>query len=134
MIKILLIVSLFVSVAVAGSPHVIKLNDSNFERELKKYDLALVKFYAPWCYYSKKLAPDFEKVANFLNRKGSKTVLIEVDCDSNSNTCDSQNVPGYPTLKVFSYGQSVGAYNGKQPSFHMIKHLKEMRLKMFKQN
>jgi protein disulfide-isomerase-like protein len=119
---------LFACIAFASAQ--IKLKDSNFESEIKKYDLALVMFYAPWCSYSKKLAPDFKKAAKFLSSKGSKSVLIQVDCEANPDTCGNYDIPGYPTLKFFSNGQSIGNYNGQQTAFHMVKRLRELRSKI----
>lgn len=44
----------------------IDLTDANFASEMKKYDYALVKFYAPWCGHCKRMAPEFEKAAKRL--------------------------------------------------------------------
>ena len=63
-----LIVFLFFSFAFANDD-VIDLSNhslSDFKNELTKQETALVDFFAPWCRWSKALAPEFAKAATVL--------------------------------------------------------------------
>lgn len=65
----------------------------------------MVKFYAPYCGYCKKMIPAYNKLAE--NLKDLVDIAV-VDCTSSSNTpiCSKYRVEGYPTLKFFVVQES----------------------------
>merc|ERR1712127_1167159 len=83
---------------------VLKLGESDFASTVENADLALVKFYAPWCGHCKKIAPEFEKAATILKANDPPVTLIEVDCTEHQSVCSKYGVSGYPTMKVFRNG------------------------------
>jgi thioredoxin-like negative regulator of GroEL len=89
---------------------VLELNDGNFSTEIQKKSCALIKYYVDWCPYCRMLAPKFALAAETLknNHASDRTVLVQVDCDKNPVSC--QGIPGYPTIKLFSYGKLVEEY------------------------
>uniref|UniRef100_A0A915MTI1 protein disulfide-isomerase n=1 Tax=Meloidogyne javanica TaxID=6303 RepID=A0A915MTI1_MELJA len=66
----------FASIAISSD--VLVYTDANFDKEIKKHDVALVEFYAPWCGHCKKLAPDYEKAATKLRNNDPPIILIKV--------------------------------------------------------
>ncbi|KAL4556218.1 hypothetical protein LXL04_038862 [Taraxacum kok-saghyz] len=79
------------------------LTQDTFEKEVGQDRDALVEFYAPWCGYCKKIAPEYERLGNGF--KKAKSVLIgKVDCDEDKDICTKYEVTGYPTFKWFPKG------------------------------
>ncbi len=67
----------------------------------------LVEFYAPWCGHCKRLAPDYEKVAQaFATEPG--VAIVKIDCDAHKSKCSQFDVSGYPTLKWFPKDNKKG--------------------------
>jgi len=81
---------------------VVVLTESNFnELVLKSKDIWIVEFYAPWCGHCKALEPEYKEAAGKL--KG-QVKLGKVDATEHSNLANRFGVKGYPTIKVFDYG------------------------------
>jgi len=76
----------------------IELNRENFESEIKGRN-NLVIFYSPSCELSKRLFTKFDKLAESINSRND-VKLAYVDCDADSEFCDSNGVKG---LAVFFY-------------------------------
>jgi len=93
--------------------NVVILDGSNFDKVVNDASKdVLVEFYAPWCGHCKRLAPDYEIVANAF--AGDDHVAIaKIDCDAHKDQCAKYEVTGYPTLKYFPKDNKEGeAYNG----------------------
>jgi len=98
------------------------LTDANFDDSLAGKN-AIVKFFAPWCGHCKRMAPDYEKLADAFS--GSSSVLIaEVDCTIETELCQKHDVSGYPTIKYWVSGD-VHPYNGGREYDDMEKFVKE---------
>ena len=89
--------------ATSALAKVVDLNSENFDSTLKNKDLAIVKFFAPWCGHCKMMAEDWEKASNAL-ADNDKVLIGNVDCTEERELCSSQSVQGYPTLKAFKNG------------------------------
>jgi protein disulfide isomerase family A protein 3 len=104
---------------------VLVLSDANFQSQLASKDLALVKFYAPWCGHCKQLAPEFEKAATALKNADPPVTLAEVDCTAEGKeTCEKFGVSGYPTLKAFKRGEKAFDYEGPRDADGIVKYMK----------
>ncbi|GMF12816.1 unnamed protein product [Phytophthora lilii] len=76
------------------------LTTQNYDDMLKATDTVwLVDYYAPWCPHCRHFAPEWERVANFY-AKTDKVQVGAVDCTKNSEICNSENILGYPGVKI----------------------------------
>lgn len=113
----------FVSNCLAGD--VVVLTDADFESRLAVEDLALVKFYAPWCGHCKKLAPEYERAATMLKNNDPPVMLAEVDCtEAGKDVCGKHGVSGYPTLKAFKKGEKAFDYEGPRDADGIAKYMR----------
>jgi len=97
----------------SAASNVVVLDSSNFDKVVKDTSKdVLVEFYAPWCGHCKRLAPDYEIVANAF--AGDDHVAIaKIDCDAHKDLCAKYDVSGYPTLKFFPKDNKDGdRYDG----------------------
>lgn len=90
----------------------LKLNAGNFHRVLKQHPLAVVKFYAPWCYWSKRLEPTWEEAARNISGRydteaGEGILVGEVDCTVEKYLCRRYEIQGYPSIRIFRNGSDL---------------------------
>lgn len=112
------------SLAFANSD-VLKLNADNFESSINAHSLILVEFFAPWCGHCKALAPNYEEAASAL--KDKNIVLASVDCVDQADLCQSNNVQGYPTLKVYKNSEPK-EYHGPRQAEGIISYMTKQSL------
>lgn len=85
--------------------HFVQLSDENFHAFLQEHETVFVNFYAPWCMWSQKLAPVWEKFA--LRMKSEAIEIVKVDCVSNPAVCRDQGIRTFPTLRLYQEGKDV---------------------------
>ncbi|KAG7172585.1 thioredoxin domain-containing protein 5 homolog [Homarus americanus] len=72
-----------------------------------------VMFFAPWCGHCKRLSPTWDDLGKKYNTEKAEVVVGKVDCTQHTALCSSQDVTGYPTLKLFGKGVQSGVkYKG----------------------
>ncbi|XP_062516317.1 protein disulfide-isomerase A3-like [Corticium candelabrum] len=108
---------------VVGDGDVLELTDSTFKDEVKKHDIILVEFFAPWCGHCKRLAPEYEGAATELLSTDPPVPLAKVDCTAEKDTCSNYGVSGYPTLKIFRNGELASDYNGPREKDGIVKYM-----------
>ncbi|SRR5579862_2760306 len=86
-----------------ASPHVVTINDGNFESEvLKSPGPVLVDFWAEWCGPCKMISPLLDEIAN---EKAGKVKIAKVNVDDNQALSARFSVRFIPTLILFKDGE-----------------------------
>jgi len=100
------------------------LTPATFDSTIKGKN-ALVEFYAPWCGHCKRLAPDYDKVAQSFDGEES-VVIAKVDADEHKELGTRFDVSGFPTIKFFPKGSSEGeVYNGGRSPKEFVEFINE---------
>ena len=100
--------------AVAQASHVLDLTQTaDYDAVVGKSAGTMVEFFAPWCGHCKRLAPEYEKLADAFAKKKDKIVIAKVDADANRELADRIKLSGFPTLMYFPPNSQQGVpYNG----------------------
>ncbi len=82
---------------------VIKLDESNFDRELTQDDKPMiVDFWAEWCGPCKMIAPLLDEIAR---EKAGSVKVAKVNVDENQSLSLKYNIRAIPALLLFKNGQ-----------------------------
>ncbi|CAL4950389.1 unnamed protein product [Urochloa decumbens] len=110
----------------ASASAVLTLDADNFSEVVSAHQFIVVNFYGPWLYWSKKLAPEYEKAAAILRNHDPPIVLAKIDAISNKDLRDKYSVVGYPTVKLFwNGGSTVEQYFGERDAESIVRYLKK---------
>ncbi|RNF25759.1 putative protein disulfide isomerase [Trypanosoma conorhini] len=121
MIRFLVFVTLLLcSLRVEGS-EVVAATDKDFDSVLARGEVALVKFYAPWCGHCQKLAPEWEKAAKEIP---SEAIMVDVDCTKEKELAKKYSIQGFPTIILFREGKEVEHYKGGRQSTDLVNYVK----------
>ncbi|ESR60676.1 protein disulfide isomerase-like 5-4 [Citrus sinensis] len=85
------------------------------------YPILAVNFYAPWCYWSKRLKPSWEKAAKTMREvffpslnsflydpeMDGRILLAKVDCTEEVELCRRHHIQVYPSIRIFCKGSDV---------------------------
>eukprot|EP00923_Selenidium_pygospionis_P060311 GHVN01106139.1.p1 GENE.GHVN01106139.1~~GHVN01106139.1.p1 ORF type:complete len:697 (-),score=148.00 GHVN01106139.1:176-2266(-) len=82
-----------------------ELNDSNFNSTIHDNESVLSLFYAPWCYWSRKVMPEFDAAAGVLAHHDPPVKLVKVDCTANEVTMRSRQVLEFPSIRLYLNGK-----------------------------
>ncbi|XP_031563932.1 thioredoxin domain-containing protein 5 homolog [Actinia tenebrosa] len=93
-----------------------QLDDSSFDSMISTHPYVMVDFYAPWCFYCKKMAPIYDELATELKDPYPSLRLVKVDCTvtnpKTKTTCTKNDIAFLPTLKLFQNGKFLKEYEG----------------------
>ncbi|GLU23578.1 hypothetical protein SLE2022_395710 [Rubroshorea leprosula] len=90
----------------------IPLHGSNFDKLSHQYAILVVNFFAPWCYWSNRLKPSWEKAAKIIRERydpeaDGRILLGKVDCTVEVDLCRRHHIQGYPSIRIFRKGSDV---------------------------
>jgi len=103
---------------------VVVLDPQNFDEiVLDTSKDVLVEFYAPWCGHCKKLAPDYEIVANAFAQEPN-VVVANLDADKHKDLAGRYQVSGFPTIFFFPKDNKEGVkYEGPRDIDAFVNYL-----------
>ncbi|KAJ7514354.1 hypothetical protein O6H91_23G040500 [Diphasiastrum complanatum] len=93
------------------------LTTENFDSYANSYPILAVNFYAPWCYWSNRLKPSWEKAAQIITQRydpdvDGRIMLAKVDCTQSQDLCRRHHIQGYPSIRIFRQGHDVREEHG----------------------
>lgn len=127
-IAIVLVVTFLGAVVLgAGDENVLVLTDDTFEKELSTIPVALVEFYAPWCGHCKNLEPKWNEAADKMagDAEFKYIRLCKIDADAHKMFAGKNRVTGFPTIKLFRYGQFAEDFEGDRSVDGVLAFLKK---------
>ncbi|KAL6999353.1 Protein disulfide-isomerase 5-4 [Sarracenia purpurea var. burkii] len=95
----------------------ISLAERNFESVANRHSILAINFYAPWCYWSNRLKPSWEKAAKIIRERydpemDGRILLGKVDCTEEADLCRRHHIQGYPSIRIFRKGSDVRDNHG----------------------
>ena len=108
---------------------VVVLTGANYdELVLGSKDIWLVELYAPWCGHCQKLEPEWNEAATKL--KG-QVKIGKVDATIEKDLAGRYGIQGFPTIKVFDYGEgktdsSAKTYEGARDASGIITYASQL--------
>lgn len=100
---------------------VIELTEENYP-EYADQNL-IIDFHAKWCGPCKRMAPDYEKVADFVETKGINLVFAKVDVDEQPGLAEEYDISAMPTLIIVKGGEPVGRQEGAMDADSLIRFI-----------
>ncbi|RID71877.1 hypothetical protein BRARA_C03795 [Brassica rapa] len=95
----------------------IQLTNGGFESLSHHFPLLIVNFNAPWCYWSNRLKPSWEKAATIIKQRynpdtDGRVLLGSVDCTEEPALCRRNHIQGYPSIRIFRKGNDLKEDHG----------------------
>lgn len=106
----------------------VTLTDETFDSYIQEHDVIFVDFYAPWCAWSQRLLPTWDKFAS----KASKLPMFvaKVDCVEHAETCRNQKVMAFPTLRWYQNGVPIAPDYKMERTVDALIKFSKIRLNM----
>jgi thioredoxin len=87
----------------------VTLNDCNFEDMVKRNQLIVVDFWAPWCGPCRAVSPVIEQLSNELT---GKVLFGKLNVDENPVVSSTFGIQSIPTIAIFKNGKMVDGFVG----------------------
>jgi len=100
--------------------------DADFEKMLNNHQLTFLNFYAPWCHWCKRLAPQWEKAAEEFDKIDFAHRQLDVkfgsiDCEKYSKKCAKYRVRAFPSLLMFKGKEAIYPFYEGERSMEAMK-------------
>jgi thiol-disulfide isomerase/thioredoxin len=108
---------------------VTNLTVATFDQFIRKYDVVVVDFYAPWCIWCQRLEPVFENTANEVASKDYSEFVrfARVDCTTKewAPICRKKKIFAYPSVFLYRDGRSDRhqQYHGERSTSAFIRYI-----------
>ncbi|KAJ6724314.1 PROTEIN DISULFIDE-ISOMERASE 5-3 [Salix viminalis] len=101
-----------------SSEECISLKAHNFDQYSHQYPILVVNFFAPWCYWSNRLKPSWDKAAKIIRERydpemDGRILLAKVDCTEEGDLCRRNHIQGYPSIRIFRKGSNLREDHGR---------------------
>ncbi|KAH8971895.1 hypothetical protein BDL97_02G166700 [Sphagnum fallax] len=95
----------------------VDLNQNTFDLYALRFPVLVVNFHAPWCAWSNRLKPSWERSAQILAERynpesDGRILLAKVDCTQNQALCRKHHIQGYPSIRIFRRGHDLREEHG----------------------
>ncbi|PWN38438.1 thioredoxin-domain-containing protein [Meira miltonrushii] len=106
------------------------LISTNFDKTIAK-GMWLVEFFSPYCGHCKKFAPTWSLLVGMNEHLADSSDFHfgRVDCIAQGDLCTSNNIQGYPTVRLILDGKKVEEFEGERTyealSTFILTHAKE---------
>eukprot|EP01071_Lankesteria_metandrocarpae_P005867 Lankesteria_metandrocarpae@DN4151_c0_g1_i1.p1 len=98
------------------SEHVVELNKDNLDSFIEQEEAVLVLYYAPWCFWSTQLVPNFNTAADMLAHHHTHVKLAKIDASSHVEVRQKHRIAHFPTLKMYIDGEEHSYAGGRYHS------------------
>lgn len=84
----------------------------------------LKNYYAPWCGFSKRLMPVWDRLSDMHN--GDQNIeIIKVNCELNPEIAKQNNIQGFPTIILYRESGEKIVYQGDRTLDGLNKFIKD---------
>jgi len=90
----------------------VEVNDSNFEEFIKKFPVAVIDCWAPWCGPCKMIAPTIHELAGDYQ---GKIAFAKLNTDESTGIAMKHRIMSIPTLLIFKDGEYADRLVGAMP-------------------
>ena len=96
----------------------IKIDESNFDAEVKNSDVpVVVDFWAEWCGPCKAIGPSLEEISDEM---AGKVKITKLNIDENPDLAAQFGVRSIPTLVIMKNGEVVDMQAGAKPKNQLV--------------
>jgi len=96
--------------------------------QLKNHDYTFINFFAPWCHWSRRLAPTWNDAAKKLEEIpkddiGSDVVMERLNCQEFRQLCREQRIMAFPMMVLYKGTEKLAVYNGDRTEEKILEWL-----------
>ena len=101
----------------------IKVNQNNYQQEIKKSGIVIVDFWASWCGPCSMLSPVLSEIAN---KYQDKVNVCKINVDEEPELAMQNNIMSIPTVFIYKDGILVNQFIGYKPQAEIEKMIIEL--------